>query len=120
MSATIAGILECEVCSARITDLGMAMIYWNAEGDSTPTDLLLAHKLCGDSKAQNTRDQSAELDWFADWQPGLSVLASTVSAHKWTAEQLRRLALIAWASATQATEAERTSARKFLETLATL
>jgi len=100
-------ILVCDHCHQQITDIGIAMVFWGwAPGTpdisaNTPiTGMALAHKGAACAGARDfTRGLSGslELSCFADPKTAQRMLAAQTVAYRWSAEQLRRWILIAWA-----------------------
>lgn len=94
-------VLVCSVCSKPIDNLMMGMIFWDDDDNNIVTELRIAHKgKCDKHKLS----LSMELGWFADPQTALFRLMHLVDAYQWSAEQMKRLVLLAWATPHLASE----------------
>jgi hypothetical protein len=104
-------VLTCDVCRLPIDDLRQAMVWWDyADRDARGSigEFRLSHKgRCNDEKL----GLAETLWWFADRESGMRRLADLVLGYEWTAAQLKRLVLLAWAIALVATPQDRKLAR---------
>lgn len=97
--------MTCDVCESSIEGVaGVALSWTFHEGTREVERLQLAHRPRGKaSLAYRTCPGLAvytdciELCWLADHGAALDHLAELTAAYRWTAEQLRRLVLIACA-----------------------
>jgi hypothetical protein len=97
-------VLTCDVCGRRIERLRSAMLAWTVESDDRVSALRLSHKgECDDDK----RYYFDELDVYAHPAWALRKLMHLHLFYLFTAEQARRLALIAWAASAVATAEEK-------------
>lgn len=97
-NVTAGSILLCDVCQQPIDDLQYAMLFWEPDTGGPITGLIVAHKsIEGRRCDDDSYELSMELWWFADPEAALARLADLVTGYRWTAKQLQRLALVAWA-----------------------
>lgn len=107
---TPADILVCDVCRGPILELQRAMVFWEPDGAAAVSALHLSHKRCD----RDDLGYSAELFWMATPDAALHKLADMALSYAWSGEQLKRLALIAWAVPRVATPKDRQAATEFL------
>jgi hypothetical protein len=104
-------VLTCDVCRQPIDDLRWGIVCWDyADRDARGPigEFRLLHKgRCNDEKL----GLDETLCWFADRESGMRRLADLVLGYEWTAAQLKRLVVLAWAIALVATPQDRKLAR---------
>jgi hypothetical protein len=101
-------VMRCAACGGAIDELTMGMLFWHVPDERDDDDALVAsdlrigHKQCCGKDRHYNRHQ--ELAWYADHEEALDRLATTAAGYKWTAEQLQKLILVAWAVPLVATD----------------
>ena len=104
LRSTTDEVLTCDGCGKPIRDLGMAMVFWQADGPTkdsngrpTANQLLIAHKDRQCSGHSRSGELSEELFWFASSEAAAGRLAGLTYGYSWSAAQLERLIGVAWA-----------------------
>jgi hypothetical protein len=76
----------------------------------------LAHRDCRHVRGLHDYDLSAELGWFADEAAALRKLADMAVTYAWSASELKRLVLVAWAVPVVASDEDRARSIRYDET----